>query len=220
MYTFAPVSVERRSAQTVMWKITEALVRLVAPILSFTADEVWGYLPKIEGREASVHLAEFLRPEEIVAEDKEVRHEWVTLLAVRDLALKYLEEKRKAKEIGKALEAKVIFHSRGQHAAILEKYQSALKELLNVSQVVLEDLHDLSEERPEFEEDEIESIPEQWDLRIEPADGIKCERCWNYRTDTGDYHHHAKTGENGTWPNVCGRCAKALDLMGYGDGRA
>ena len=65
MYTFAPVSVERRSAQTVIWKITEALVRLVAPILSFTAEEVWGYLPKVEGREASVHLAEFWKPEEI-----------------------------------------------------------------------------------------------------------------------------------------------------------
>ncbi len=61
MYTFAPVSVERRSAQTVIWKITEALVRLVAPILSFTAEEVWGYLPQVEEREASVHLAEFLK---------------------------------------------------------------------------------------------------------------------------------------------------------------
>ena len=65
MYTFAPVSLERRSAQTVMWKITEALVRLVAPILSFTAEEVWGYLPQFGGREASVHLAEFWKPEEI-----------------------------------------------------------------------------------------------------------------------------------------------------------
>ena len=59
MYTFAPTSHARRSAQTVLWQITEALVRLVAPILSFTADEVWEYLPKVEGREASVHLAQF-----------------------------------------------------------------------------------------------------------------------------------------------------------------
>ncbi len=65
MYTFAPTSTARRSAQTVLWKITEALVRLVAPILSFTADEVWEYLPKVEGREASVHLALFPKPEEI-----------------------------------------------------------------------------------------------------------------------------------------------------------
>ena len=65
MYTFAPTSQARRSAQTVLWQITEALVRLVAPILSFTADEVWEYLPKVEGREASVHLAQFPKPEEI-----------------------------------------------------------------------------------------------------------------------------------------------------------
>ncbi len=62
MYTFAPTSHARRSAQTVLWQITEALVRLVAPILSFTADEVWDYLPEVEGREASVHLAQFPTP--------------------------------------------------------------------------------------------------------------------------------------------------------------
>src|SRR6202021_3681359 len=65
MYTFAPTSLARRSAQTVLWQITAALVRLVAPILSFTADEVWDYLPAVDGREASVHLAQFPHPEEI-----------------------------------------------------------------------------------------------------------------------------------------------------------
>ena len=68
MYTFAPTSQARRSAQTVLWQITEALVRLVAPILSFTADEVWEYLPAVEGRAASVHLALFPKPEEIFSE--------------------------------------------------------------------------------------------------------------------------------------------------------
>ena len=65
MYTFAPTSQARRSAQTVLWQITEALVRLVAPIMSFTADEVWEHLPAVEGRPASVHLALFPKPEEI-----------------------------------------------------------------------------------------------------------------------------------------------------------
>jgi isoleucyl-tRNA synthetase len=69
MYTFAPTSQARRSAQTVLWQITEALARLVAPILSFTADEVWEYLPAVEGREASVHLAQFPKPEEVFSED-------------------------------------------------------------------------------------------------------------------------------------------------------
>jgi isoleucyl-tRNA synthetase len=106
MYTFAPTSVERRSAQTVIWKITEALVRLVAPILAFTADEVWSYLPQVEGREASVHLAEFPKPEAIAAKDDSLLADWKTLLEIRDEALKKLEIERKAGRIGKALEAK------------------------------------------------------------------------------------------------------------------
>ena len=69
MYTFAPTSHARRSAQTVLWQITEALVRLTAPILTFTADEIWEHLPAVEGREASVHLALFPKPEEIFSED-------------------------------------------------------------------------------------------------------------------------------------------------------
>ena len=68
MYTFAPTSHARRSAQTVLWQITEALVRLTAPILTFTADEIWEHLPAVEGREASVHLALFPKPEEIFSE--------------------------------------------------------------------------------------------------------------------------------------------------------
>ena len=81
MYTFAPTSQARRSAQTVLWQITEALVRLVAPILSFTADEVWEHLPAVEGREASVHLALFPKPEEIFSEDPaQLLEEWKRLL--------------------------------------------------------------------------------------------------------------------------------------------
>ena len=95
MYTFAPTSQARRSAQTVLWKITEALVRLVAPILSFTADEVWEYLPAVEGREASVHLALFPKPEEIFSEDPAtLLEEWKQLFAVRDEVLRVLEEAR------------------------------------------------------------------------------------------------------------------------------
>ena len=85
MYTFAPTSQARRSAQTVLWQITEALVRLVAPILSFTADEVWEYLPAVEGREASVHLALFPKPEEIFSEDPApMLEEWKQIFDVRD----------------------------------------------------------------------------------------------------------------------------------------
>ena len=106
MYTFAPTSKERRSAQTVLWKITEALVRLVAPILSFTADEVWEYLPKLEGRKASVHLAQFPKPEEIFsAEPTSLLDTWKALFSIRNEALRILEDARQVKMIGKALEA-------------------------------------------------------------------------------------------------------------------
>jgi isoleucyl-tRNA synthetase len=187
MYTFAPVSVERRSAQTVIWKITEALVRLVAPILSFTAEEVWGYLPQLAGREASVHLAEFLRPEEIAGEDKALLANWAALLRVRDEVLKSLEEARKDKRIGKGLEAKVRIEADADTDALLKRYLSGLKELLNVSEVEL-------------------AFGDKLVVTTLPADGVKCERCWNYRTDTAQY---------GSWPVVCGRCREALDLMGY-----
>ncbi len=186
MYTFAPVSVERRSAQTVIWKITEALVRLVAPILSFTAEEVWGYLPKT-AREASVHLAEFLPPEEIAGEDKALLANWAALLRVRDEVLKSLEEARKDKRIGKALEAKVRIEADADTDALLKRYLSGLKELLNVSEVEI-------------------AFGDKLGVTTLPADGVKCERCWNYRTDTAPY---------GDWPVVCGRCRGALDLMGY-----
>jgi len=206
MYTFAPVSVERRSAQTVIWKITEALVRLVAPILSFTAEEVWGYLPKTTGREASVHLAEFLKPEKIAEKDKALLEDWQKLLEIRDEVLKSLEVERKQGKIGKALEAKVHIDAFVQAIEVLDKYGSSLKELLNVSQVFL---------RHSFDHRAKADI----EATVSLADGVKCERCWNYRTDTGDYEFQNKD-ESGTWHNVCGRCREALDLMGYREGRA
>lgn len=186
MYTFAPTSVERRSAQTVIWKITEALVRLVAPILTFTADEAWGYLPQVEGREASVHLAEFPKAEEIAAKDEGLLEDWRKLLEIRDQVMIALEAERKAGRIGKALEAKVRVPASGETAALLSKYATALKEVFNVSQVEL--------------------VEGDFAAETLPADGAKCERCWNYRTDTAQY---------GPWPNVCGRCAEALNQMGY-----
>jgi isoleucyl-tRNA synthetase len=193
MYTFAPTSIERRSAQTVIWKITEALVRLVAPILAFTADEVWSYLPRIDGREPSVHLAEFPKPEAITTKDDALLADWKTLLAIRDEALKSLEEARKDKRIGKALEAKVRIGSTGEQAALLDKYAPALKELFNVSAVELA-----------LGSDELTAT-------TLPADGTKCERCWNYYADDGPQH----VRQYGPWPNVCGRCAEALNQMGY-----
>ena len=190
MYTFAPASQARRSAQTVLWKIAEALVRLVAPILSFLSDEVWQYLPPVANRPPSVHVALFPDPDEL-ASKKEVPNllaDWAQLLAVREEAMKSLEEARKDKRIGKALEAKLQLSVPFDLKRLLAKYQSSLKELLNVSQVEILD-------RPD----------EGLQIAMLPADGAKCERCWNFMTTIG---------VDPRWPTVCDRCAAALDQMG------
>ncbi|MBB6147288.1 isoleucyl-tRNA synthetase [Silvibacterium bohemicum] len=192
MYTFAPVSVERRSAQTVLWKITETLVRLVAPMLTFTAEEVWGYLPHVEGREASVHLALFPKLDDIAVKDEALLTDWNNLLEIRDEVLRILEIERKAGRIGKALEAKIVLNGSDGVLALLNKYSSSLKELFNISQFELPRENQSSRDLSSF------------GFAFHPADGIKCERCWNYRTDTARF---------GPWSTVCGRCADALRQM-------
>src|ERR1039458_1740947 len=140
MYTFAPTSQARRSAQTVLWQITEALVRLVAPILSFTADEVWEHLPAVEGREASVHLAQFKKPEEIYTKaTTPLIEKWGDLFEIRDEALRFLEETRQAKKIGKGLEAELEISAWGHYANVLNTPNGAdFKEFFNVSAVRLD----------------------------------------------------------------------------------
>ena len=202
MYTFAPTSRERRSAQTVLWQITEALVRLVAPILSFTADEVWEYLPEVAGREASVHLALFPRPEEVFSEDPtKPLADWKDLFLIRDGVLRHLERAREEKIIGKGLEAEVKLTASGSFLSLLERYKGHLKEFLNVSNVTVS--------RTEDNEDKVIGpggvhLP---NCKIEalPATGNKCARCWNFMPEVGDY---------GIWQNVCTRCQAALTEMG------
>jgi isoleucyl-tRNA synthetase len=187
MYTFAPSSQPRRSAQTVLWQITEALVRLVAPILSFTADEVWEYLPAVEGREASVHLALFPDPKEIFSEDPApLLEEWKQLFAVRDEALRVLEEARQAKHIGKGLEAELEITASGEQLALLRRHAAGLKEIVNVSGV---------------------NVSEGPALQVTalPATGHKCARCWNFMPEVSSY---------GIWHKVCTRCQSALREMG------
>ena len=136
MYTFAPTSLERRSAQTVLWQITEALVRLVAPILSFTADEVWEYLPRSRAARRACIWHCFPSPKEIFSEDPaKLLEEWKQLFAVRDEALRVLEEERQAKRIGKALEAELEITASGPQLALLQRHSAGLKEMINVSGV-------------------------------------------------------------------------------------
>jgi isoleucyl-tRNA synthetase len=209
MYTFAPTSHARRSAQTVLWQITETLVRLVAPILSFTADEVWEHLPAVEGREASVHLAQFPKPEEIFAGDtEEIRREWnECLFYVRQQAFQLIEFFRQDLHIGKSIEAELHVLTSGWFLTILRNHESGLKEFLNVSRV---NIHEITDPSTEIK------IPEdvgpsktlistkELKFTIHKATGHKCARCWNFMPEVSNY---------GIWQNVCTRCQSALTEM-------
>jgi isoleucyl-tRNA synthetase len=209
MYTFAPTSVARRSAQTALWRITEALVRLVAPIMSFTADEVWEHMPAVAGREESVHLALFPRPEEVFAQEpEEIIEEWALLLTIRDKVLVALEEARKDKLIGKALEADLQFLVRDDVYAVLKRHEARLAELFGVSDASVADsatvtrYKELPKDHPFFR---THTFSDQLSFAIYAAVGHKCARCWNFMPEVSNY---------GVWEKVCTRCQNALHEMG------
>ncbi|HEV8168828.1 MAG TPA: class I tRNA ligase family protein, partial [Pyrinomonadaceae bacterium] len=181
LYTFAPRNKARRSAQTALLQIGDALARMLGPILVFTADEIWENLP---GRsEESIHLA--LLPTAGEESDDALLAEWDRLYAIRDEVLRALEEARVAKRIGSSLEAKVTLNAAGAPLELLQKHQKDLRYLFIVSQVELGN----------------SGAGAGVSITITDADGTKCERCWNYSTHVG---------ESETYPTVCERCVAAL----------
>jgi isoleucyl-tRNA synthetase len=163
LYTFAPRNKARRSAQTALLEIADALARMLGPILVFTADEIWENLP--DRAEPSIHLA--LLPKVTDESHEALLAEWDRLFAIRDDVLRALEEARVAKQIGSSLQAKVTLQASGSALELLQRHQSDLRYLFIVSQV-------------ELEQAEGEGVS------ISGAEGEKCERCWNYSTRVGE----------------------------------
>ncbi|MGH9736638.1 MAG: isoleucine--tRNA ligase [Candidatus Acidiferrales bacterium] len=194
LYTFAPKNVGRRSAQTAIYRIANALTRLIAPTLVFTSEEVWKFLPHEAGDPDSVHMTLFPEPEPFEgALDENRAANWERLLEVRNEVLKALEPLRAAKTISASLEARVTLHASGQLSAILREYGKQLPAMFIVSQVEL-----ASSDGNGARAGGADS------LQIEPARalGKKCDRCWNYSVHVG---------ENPKYPTVCERCVAALD---------
>ncbi|MBL8183702.1 MAG: isoleucine--tRNA ligase [Blastocatellia bacterium] len=178
LYILAPRSIERRSAQTALYRIAADLSRLLAPILAFTADEAWENLP---GQTvASIHIAEF--PKVAGEADSVLTSNWERLFAIRDEVLKALEEARNDKSIGSSLDAKVVLTTDAETTRFLLDYFTDLRYIFIVSQV-------------EVHESDLFAV------RIEKADGHKCERCWNYSIRVGEFEKY---------PTVCERCIEAL----------
>jgi isoleucyl-tRNA synthetase len=199
LYISAPKSKGRRSAQTAIWHIGEALVRLLAPIMTFTCEEIWQYLPQVAGREESVHLASFPSAAEIAAEGNSQASasgfasgdDWNTLRSVRDVVLKALEEARNNKLIGGGLEARVYLTAPDPMYSVLKRYEGQLRYLFIVSAVKLVQGAGNGTGGVQVE--------------VTRADGAKCERCWNYSIYVGD-------DEN--YPTVCERCSAVLKELG------
>jgi isoleucyl-tRNA synthetase len=197
LYTKAAKTKSRRSAQTAVWKISNTLVRLVAPVLVFTAEEIWRYLPKAAGEPESVHMTLFPEATTLACGiSKDAAAKWDRLAQVRAAVLVALEQARAAKTIGGGLEAKVRLHVGGEAAGlqnVLEEKQTFLPTLFIVSQVAIDAAGGTG-----FAQSE--TLP-GLAIKIERADGKKCERCWNYST---------RVGENARYPTVCERCSDAL----------
>ncbi|MFZ0805659.1 MAG: isoleucine--tRNA ligase, partial [Candidatus Sulfotelmatobacter sp.] len=196
LYISAPKSQARRSAQTAIWRIGEAMVRLLAPITSFTCEELWTYLPPIENRPQSVHLAQFLSASEITgskssAENEPSDKDWASLRSIRDEVLKALEEARNNKLIGTGLEAQVEVTASDPLYALLQRYSEQLRYLFIVSAVTLKPGSGNGTGGVHVE--------------VKKADGLKCDRCWNYSTHVGD---------DKTYPKVCERCSAVLKELG------
>jgi isoleucyl-tRNA synthetase len=190
LYTFAARSRERRSAQTAMYTIADGLARLLAPILSFTADELWQHLPG--KRDASVHMAVFPAADELAGfADPPLVERWTRLVAVRDEVLAAIEPLRKDKKIGSSLQAKVVLSATKAELAFLEPYAALLPTLFIVSDVELRPA-------PTDVETHGESAPR---VTIERAAGVKCERCWRYVP---------AVSTDPEWAGLCDRCQQAL----------
>jgi isoleucyl-tRNA synthetase len=202
LYTYPRPSRARRSSQTAIWRIGQVLVRLLAPIMSFTAEEVWQFMPSVGEKLESVHLALFPTAEDVLgntvhlpsstgqslpSHTEQIRADWDRLLLVREEVFRLLETARKDKAIGSGLQAKVTISAPAEAFSLLERYRETLRYLFIVSQVELKQLSG--------------GNGAGLKVQVSPAEGKKCERCWNYSTHVG---------LDPKYPTVCERCSASL----------
>jgi isoleucyl-tRNA synthetase len=183
LYTDPSNSSRRRSTQTALYRMVTGLCQMLSPILAFTADEAWEFIPK--AGVSSVHLSTF-KPVELALSENE-QDTWKKLFEFRELVMPFLEKERQAKTIGKALEAKVTLSGCAKGSFELTAADAEpLRELLNVSQLSL---------------GATDKNSSAFVVDVSRAEGQKCERCWHWETDIGTHPEH---------PTLCGRCIAAV----------
>ena len=191
LYAYKADSFERRSAQTAMYEIMLDLVVMIAPVLSFTMEEVWQFMKKPASMPESVFMMPWpeCKEEDI---DEALESKWDNFIEIRSEITRVLEGARRAKTIGHSLDAKVELHATGEALAILRSVEGDLATLLIVSQAKL----------VEGLAGGVEATGrEDLKVTVQAAEGEKCERCWIYSDTVGKDAEH---------PTVCARCAAAL----------
>ncbi len=193
LYTSPQKSVARRSAQTAINEILEVLVRLMAPILSFTSDEIWQYMKRAE-QAPSVH-ADLFVPVNDTHKDPELLRRWEGIIEIRGEVTKALEVARREKTIGHSLDASVTLGLSSELMERLSVYRDQLRSIFIVSSV---DMTEIDRLENGLESDTISGLK----VKVSPSIDPKCERCWV---------HDPTIGEDNTHPTVCKRCLKVLN---------
>ncbi|MCX5790997.1 MAG: class I tRNA ligase family protein, partial [Elusimicrobia bacterium] len=191
LYTFSSDSVERRSAQTVLYDILTAVLKMTAPVLSFTAEEAWqtARLEIDPALEESVFLADYPKFPAAWA-DQALLERWEKIMGVRETATKAIEEVRKTGAVGSSLEARVTLRTaKPEMKAFLDSALPLWPQVLIVSEAAVE----------------LDPAAGELEVRVNKAEGAKCPRCWQWRRDIGS---------NAASPELCGRCSAVLKGAG------
>jgi isoleucyl-tRNA synthetase len=194
LYASAKNSVERRAGQTVLFQMLVTFGRMLAPILAFTCDEVWAYVPESVKKVNSVHLSEWPAVNQKYI-NPEIDENWNKILKIRTEVSKALEKARNEKLIGNSLEAKVELYVGDATKSFLEKHAGILAQVMIVSSVDIKPIEQAPADS--FKSELINSLA----IGVSSASGVKCERCWRFEETVG---------VNGEHPGLCARCAEVV----------
>ncbi len=198
LYTSPPKDDARRDAQTAIYYILDSLVKIMAPILPFTSEEIWKFMPEFTGKEKSIHLASLPNTNKSWQNDS-LAEKWEKILDIRAEVTKALEEARVKKLIGHPLDAEVLIYiSNKEYEQAIKDQGNNLRDIFIVSAASISDKKD----EDAYISTEINGLA----IKVNHAKGIKCERCWKYDTNIG---------KDDQYPGVCPRCTEALKKMDF-----
>lgn len=195
LYCEHPESKERRAAQTVLYEVLETLLRLVTPVLAFTSEEIWRYVPAVNEKVVSVQLLDMPAPNDDYL-DVELENRWGRLLKVRGVILEALERARQSKAIGDSLEAAVELYANGETHDFLRAARDELRTISIVSQLAVAP--------PGTPAPEGVFVNGDIAVSIKRSSGVKCARCWVYTE---------AIGQSPVSPELCGRCAEVVGAL-------